>query len=183
MKPISFQHLWSSATFTWVLKAFGLYPEEGFEISCASRFFLLWRDRGGCAGQASWAVVPTEGPCCQFWGWEGSQPLRGLVLSTGAGSALWGTWLHHSSPPTLPGVICWGNSLGIISYSFLPEAPDASSALVGSGRMRHWGWACLCSLCSELIISVASSGTHFISAIPWAMLSRKAKSLLYKMKL
>lgn len=39
MKPILFQHLWSSVAFTGVLKAFGPYPEEGFEISCSGRSF------------------------------------------------------------------------------------------------------------------------------------------------
>lgn len=97
--------------------------------------------------------------------------LPGFSPLAGAGSMLQEMWLHHTSPtlPWVPGVIHHDNSLRIICYSFLP----VSWWQLGSCRERtdaSPGWASLCSLLSKLTISVASARTHFISAIPWAML-------------
>lgn len=148
-------------------KAFGPYPETGFKLSCLEVWSL---SHEGIETPQWGAGVVRAGSL------PGPSPLhRGLENCRK-------TWLQHApSPyPTLPWSPGWFPR--VIFHSSLPGPPDPSSAPAGSGWMRHWRWASLCSLLSELIISVASSRTHFISAIPWAMLSRKAKSLLYKMK-
>lgn len=150
------------------VKAFGPYSETGFKLSR-----LEVRSFSGEGMETpQWGAVAVRAASL-----PGPSPLhRGLEQCRKM-------WLQHApSPcPTIP----WspGPFPRVIFHSSLPESPDPSSAPAGSGWMHHWRWASLCSLLSKLIISVASSGTHFISAIPWAMLSRKAKSLLYKMQL
>lgn len=143
----------------WTAQGICIYLDEGFEsfLPCKSS---LCRTGGTATSQAHLvALRQPRGQGITWWGWP----------CCGGTDTLCRSWLPSPSLGWFPRGI--------------PTAPYQSLPMLDSGE-HHWGWASLFALLSKLIhFSVASSGTHFISAIPWAALSRKAKSLLYKMKL
>lgn len=89
MKPTSLQHLWSSATFTGALKAFGCYPAG---ISCAGPSF----SREGL--EVSVLACPSE--LCSPVGSDIGPAARRAPSPSGV-RPLRGGWEHTASPPAL----------------------------------------------------------------------------------